>query len=106
MYMVKKQNKQKRGMITMSIKITKTIKLEDFKAWSGGADRLETIKELGILEEAQAEIEAMLEGQEDTTETTVNDLLWFEMDDFISQYEEEEGAEFSSEEFEQLIAEY
>ncbi|HEY0222872.1 MAG TPA: hypothetical protein VGC17_08830 [Lactovum miscens] len=74
----------------MSIKITKTIELNEFEAWAGGAYRLAEIKKLNILGEAQAEIEAMLDGQEDVTETTVNDILWFEMDDFINQYSAEE----------------
>lgn len=72
----------------MSIKITKEVELGEFEAWSGGKDRLDTIKELDILDEAQQEIEFMLEGKEDVTETDVNDILWFEMDDFISRYEE------------------
>lgn len=75
------------------LKITKEITLGEFKAWEGGKDRLETIKELDILDEAQQEIELMIEGAEEVTELTINDILWFEMDEFIAQFEEEEEEE-------------
>lgn len=75
----------------MAIRITEEIELSEFKAWSGGLDRLNSIIELDIVDEVQAEIEAMLEGKEEVTETDINDILWFEMDGFISQYETEEA---------------
>lgn len=74
----------------MSIKIIKEIELEDFQAWSGGLNRLDRIKELEILDEAQQEIEDFLAGTGAVTETTINDILWFDMDDFINQYEDDE----------------
>lgn len=75
------------------LKITKEITLGEFKAWAGGKDRLETIKELDILNEAQQEIEMLIEGAGEVTETVINDILWFEMDEFIAQFEEEEEEE-------------
>lgn len=75
------------------LKITKEITLGEFEAWGGGKDRLKTIKELDILDQAQQEIELMIEGAEEVTETTINDILWFEMDEFIAQFEEEEEGE-------------
>lgn len=74
----------------MAIIITEEIKLENFEAWSGGHDRLETIKELGLVDEAEAEIEAMTEWMIEVTKTTINDILWFEMDNFIEEHTRQE----------------
>lgn len=75
------------------IKYTVGMNLEDFKAWSGGLDRLERIVELGKVQEAENIIMDMLECYEEVTDTTVNDLLWFEMDDYLEEWEEEEEEE-------------
>ena len=79
----------------LTVTETKNISLLDFEAWSGGADRLKTIEELGIDEEAeQYLIDNLGESVEDVT---LNDFLWFEMDDFIEEHEqrieEEMGAD-------------
>ena len=71
----------------MSLYISEEFNLETFKAWSGGADRLDEIIELGIVEEAQEYLEEMLGGLEVVTSTDVNDMLWFEMDDFIQYFD-------------------
>ena len=70
----------------MTLYISKEFNLYDFKAWSGGADRLKEIIELGIVEDAQYYMEEMFDGSEVVTETDINDILWFEMDDFIEGY--------------------
>lgn len=67
----------------MTLYISKEFNLYDFKAWSGGADRLKEIIELDIVEEAQYYMEEMFDGSEVVTETDINDMLWFEMDGFI-----------------------
>lgn len=64
------------------------VELSEFKAWSGAKDRLNTIIELGIVEEAENYIKGMI-GEEVISETTLNDILWFEMDYFIAEYENE-----------------
>ena len=75
------------------IKYTVEVSLEDFKAWSGGLDRLERIIELDKVEEAESIIMDMLECYEEVTDTTVNDLLWFEMDNYIEGWEREQEEE-------------
>ena len=57
--------------------ITKEISLEDFEAWSGGAD---TLNELTAKECEQ--LERILEDlhQDGMDETQLNDLLWFKRD--------------------------
>lgn len=70
----------------MTLYISKEFNLYDFKAWSGGADRLKEIIELDIVEDAQYHMEEMFDGSEVVTETDINDMLWFEMDGFIEGY--------------------
>lgn len=75
----------------MEFTIKKEMSLDNFEAWSGGRDRLNKIIELDIVEEASEYIWEVL-GTE-MTETELNDFLWFEMDDFIEDHEEEEEEE-------------
>ena len=67
------------------MKVTYEFDLSEFKAWSGGADTLEKIREFdlnhpGAMNAAQQYIEDCL--GDEATETQINDMLWFE-DDFI-----------------------
>ena len=75
----------------MEFTISEEVSLEFFEAWAGGRDRLDRIIELDIVEEASEYIE-MYMGTE-MTATQLNDFLWFEMDDFIEDYEEEDEEE-------------
>ena len=77
----------------MTLYISKEFNLYDFKAWSGGADRLKEIIELDIVEDVQYYMEEMFDGSEVVTETDINDVLWFEMDDFIEGYLTERAEE-------------
>ena len=77
----------------MTLYISKEFNLYDFKAWSGGADKLKEIIELDIVEDAQYYMEEMFDGSEVVTETDINDVLWFEMDDFIEGYLTERAEE-------------
>lgn len=61
------------------------ITLGNFEAWSGAVSRLDRIVELDIEEEASEYIEMNLGSL--INETDLNDFLWFEMDEFIEQYE-------------------
>ena len=74
----------------MTLYISKEFNLGEFEAWSGGADRLKEIIELDIVDEAQIYMEDMLDGSEVVTETDINDMLWFGMDDFIQYFKEDE----------------
>lgn len=75
----------------MEFTIKQEMTLENFEAWSGGKDRLNKIIELDIIEEASEFISENLGTELDETE--LNDFLWFEMDDFIGEYEEDEDEE-------------
>lgn len=77
----------------MKFYISVELDLEEFTPWGGAVSRLEEIKELEIVEEAQEFIEEMLSGLEVVTLSDVNDLLWFDMDDFIQDYKEGEDEE-------------
>ena len=70
--------------------IKEELNLDTFEAWGGAVSRLEEIKELDITYIVQIYIEELLDGKEDVTATDINDLLWFDMDDFIEYYKEEE----------------
>ena len=69
--------------------IKEEFNLETFKAWGGAVSRLEEIKELEIGYIVQTYIEEIFMDKEDVTATDVNDLLWFDMDDFIEYYKED-----------------
>ena len=75
----------------MEFTIKQEMTLGNFKAWSGGKDRLDKIIELDIIDEASEFISENIGTELDETE--LNDFLWFEMDDFIEGYEEEEEDE-------------
>lgn len=72
--------------------ITET-NLRDFPAWSGGLERLERAEELGLMDELENFMEGYLEliPLEETTATTINDILWF--DETVQEllYPEEEN---------------
>lgn len=70
----------------MALKIVEEMSLGNFKAWSGGASRLAVIKELDVVNEAEDYIIEMY-GSDVMDATTLNDILWFEMDEFIAQYD-------------------
>ena len=74
----------------MSLQISQEFYLEEFKPWGGAVSRYEEIEELDIMEQAQEYIEEMFNGSEVVTLTDVNDLLWFDMDNFIQDYKEDE----------------
>lgn len=52
--------------------------LWDFPAWSGGKDTLDTLKEKNDVDAVESWIDGL--GLEDPTDTTINDILWFERD--------------------------
>lgn len=74
--------------------IEKEFDLETFEAWGGAVSRLEEIKDLGVIEQAQEHIEDVLYFDwRAVTATDINDMLWFDMDDFIQCFEEDEEEE-------------
>ena len=81
--------KGKKSNFSIDYICEETCDLADFPAWSGAKDRLDEIIELGIEDEAEDYIREMFYG-ETPTDTQINDLLWFDMDDWIEEHREEE----------------
>ena len=82
--------------------------LENFEAWSGGRDTLEVLIEKGLCDTVEACLEEILDG--DTSDTYINDLLWFERDMIaewcgFSSWEALENGEEEDEEEEEEEAE-
>ena len=83
--------------------------LENFEAWSGGRDTLEVLIEKGLCDTVEACLEDILDG--DSSDTYINDLLWFERDmiaewcGFSSWEALENGEEEEEEETEEEEAE-
>lgn len=64
------------------MKVSYELDLNTFEAWSGGKDTLDRIRQEGKVKECESLLEDLLCGAEEVTETTINDILWFE-DDFL-----------------------
>ena len=61
------------------MRIVTETSLEDFKAWCGAVDTLNTLNEKGLTEQ----LETILENDifpDGCTDTELNDLLWFDND--------------------------
>lgn len=55
--------------------------LDNFEAWSGGKDTLDTLREKGDVDSVECLIEELQScGEEDWSKTSINDFLWFERD--------------------------
>ena len=66
--------------------VIQEISLTEFKAWSGGKDRLEKIIEYDMVDVAT---DYIMEVLGDTfTDTELNDFLWFEIDVLFEEIEE------------------
>lgn len=57
----------------------------NFEFWSGAKDRVEEIRELGMLGELEDLIIDVFSDSKDVTATVINDFVWFE-DDMINEY--------------------
>lgn len=62
--------------------------LNDFEFWGGAVSRWEDIQELGVENEVLNIIEEQY--PEGLTKTELNDLIWFDFDDFIEEMKEGE----------------
>ena len=68
------------------MKVTYEFDLREFKAWAGGSETLEKIREFdithpGSMEAAQQYIEECFGDEID--ETAINDMLWFDEDEIL-----------------------
>ena len=60
--------------------------LENFEAWQGGRDTLDTLIEKGVCDNVESLIDEInASAEEPMTDTWVNDFLWFERD-FIAEH--------------------
>lgn len=80
------------------MRIYKDISLDEFEAWSGAEDTMETLRQLEneTGEDVFGIVETCLEGiVGDTDETELNDFLWFETDNIAEWlgYEDWEALE-------------
>ena len=54
--------------------------LLNFPAWSGGKDTKDSIISVGRVDDFNDLMDSLYQGQDDVSETDVNDFLWFERD--------------------------
>ena len=55
--------------------------LDNFEAWSGGKDTLDTLREKGDVDSVECLIEELAStSEEGWTDANINDFLWFERD--------------------------
>lgn len=54
--------------------------LDNFEAWSGGKDTLDTLREKGDVDSVECLIEELQMCDEPWSDTNINDFLWFERD--------------------------
>lgn len=56
--------------------------LQDFKAWLGGEDTLDSLRAHKVVDKAEEYIDMIMDcGAELPTQTEINDILWFERDE-------------------------
>ena len=82
--------------------IKREISLENFEAWSGAKDTLQTLRDKGLCDRLENLLED-IEPADGWTETALNDLLWFE-GDYIAEllgFEDWEDLERDGEEDEE-----
>ena len=81
--------------------------LDNFEAWSGGKDTLETLREKGDVDSVECLIEELASmSEEGWSDTNINDFLWFERDSIAqhlgySDWEEYEYGKSEDEEDEE-----
>lgn len=54
--------------------------LDNFEAWSGGKDTLDTLREKGDCDAVECLIEELNASDEPCSDSQINDFLWFERD--------------------------
>jgi hypothetical protein len=78
--------------------------LDNFEAWSGGKDTLDTLREKGDVDSVECLIEELASmSEEGWSDTNINDFLWFERDSIAQHlgYSDWEEYEYGSEEEEE-----
>ena len=68
--------------------VSQEMSLYDFEAWSGGKVRLNTAIELDVVDELENYIGEMY--GYNFSDSELNDILWFEVDEFLEELEMDE----------------
>ena len=70
----------------VTIRTENTMDLQDFKAWSGGKQRLDDAIDAGVVKELEQYILMFIDSEEGViSDTALNDMLWFGVDDFLNE---------------------
>lgn len=81
------------------IKICSYVSGDHFEFWSGAVNTVETLRDAGLFDQAWDLVCEMLEcGNDDITETSINDMFWFESD-YIAEclgYDDFEDLEYKN----------
>lgn len=67
------------------MKITMEMSLYNFEAWGGAVDTLERIKEAGLCDELEEYFNELY--PDGISDTTLNDILWFDAVDILEAFE-------------------
>ena len=63
---------------------TEITTLRNFEAWAGAKDNLNEVLECGKMDELDCLVQELF-GEEPTSETTLNDFLWFDLPEFYPE---------------------
>ena len=70
----------------ITIKTETTMDLQDFKAWSGGKQRLDDAIDAGVVKELEQYILMFIDSETGfISDTALNDMLWFGVDDYLNE---------------------
>ena len=70
----------------ITIRTETTMELQDFKAWSGGKQRLDDAIDAGVVKELEQYILMFMNTEEGViSDSALNDILWFGVDDFLDE---------------------
>lgn len=73
------------------MKVTREIDLDEFDAWSGGKETMDALRKTGFVDNAQELVEELWPDGVDAT--TLNDFLWFDLEDMRPEWFNDDWAE-------------
>ena len=69
----------------------KTFAIDDFEAWGGAINIIDKAREVGRLDELEALVEGVFDGYDEIiTSTMINDFIWFQANDDLDLWNENE----------------
>lgn len=77
----------------MDYKIVNTFSIDSFEAWGGAVAVINRARETGRLDELEDLVECAFDGYDSTgadqvTDTMINDFIWFDADDELDLWNE------------------